>query len=427
MADDRRSPRRVANTVHTFQLEPKNDAVVLNFSDAGLGFRARNPLMTQRGPIRFSFSENGQQFEAIGELAWTDSTRKTGGLCLDSLPQVDRERIQKWIDQGVTPRKAPAVSERATPAPREFPVPAADQTEANVQANVQANAQTHCQANPQSNVQSNAQSEVRPGPSFALPNTAAPQSAQPGFALFEDYPRPNRYTWDPEMPAAYPPRTKFISGFLTGAFLAALIAAILFFFFGDQANSLRSQLEERLGVASSPQTSPAAVPPAAIPHAPVPPAAVPSPTVPAELPEPSNAQAPSVSGPPPIFGTDSKLSSGPPNIATGPPLPDNHIARAPEGSAPKTGDPGDEDLALAQRYLGSNSRPGDAAAATRFLWAAVQQGNVKAEIILAGLFARGDGVTKSCEQARVLLRAAAEKGSSEASTQLAQIIRSGCR
>jgi TPR repeat protein len=108
-------------------------------------------------------------------------------------------------------------------------------------------------------------------------------------------------------------------------------------------------------------------------------------------------------------------------------LPDNHIARAPEGSAPKTGDPGDEDLALAQRYLGSNSRPGDAAAATRFLWAAVQQGNVKAEIILAGLFARGDGVTKSCEQARVLLRAAAEKGSSEASTQLAQIIRSGCR
>jgi hypothetical protein len=410
MADDRRSPRRVANTVHTFQLEPKNDAVVLNFSDAGMGFRARNPLMTQRGPIRFSFSENGQQFEAIGELAWTDSTRKTGGLCLDSLPQVDRQRIQKWIDQEITPRKAPAVSERATPAPSEFPVPAADQPQANTQSNTQSNAQ------------SNVQSEVRPGPSFTLPNTPPPQSAQPGFALFEDYPRPNRYTWDPEMAAAYPPRTKFISGFLTGAFVAALIAAILFFVFGDQAESLRSQLGERLGVASSPHTPPATGLPA-----PVPPAAVPSPTVPPELPESSTAQTPPVSGPPPVFGGDSKLSSGPPNIATGPPLPDNHIARAPEGSAPKTGDPGDEDLALAQRYLGSNSRPGDAAAATRFLWAAVQQGNVKAEIILAGLFARGDGVTKSCEQARVLLRAAAEKGSSEASTQLAQIIRSGCR
>lgn len=410
MADDRRSPRKVANTVHAFQLEPNNDAVVLNFSEAGLGFRARSPLMTQRGPIRFSFSDSGQQFEAIGELAWTDSTRKTGGLCLDSLPQVDLKRIQNWIDPAITPGRATTVSERAAPAPREFPLPATDQPRANAQATAQVNPEP------------NAQSDVRSGPSFALPNTPPPQSAQPGFALFEDSPRTNRYSWDPEMSAAYPPRTKFFSGFLTGAFVATLIAAILFFAFGEPAKSLRIQLGEKLGVVSSPQTPPAAVPPVATPSA-----AGPSPTVPTESPESSNAQALPASGPPPIVGSDSKLSSAPPNIATGPPLSDNHAARAPEGLPPISGDPGDEDVVLAQRYLGSKSRPADPAAATRFLWAAVQQGNVKAEIILAGLFARGEGVTKSCEQARVLLRAAAEKGSSEASQQLAQIIRSGCR
>jgi len=93
---------------------------------------------------------------------------------------------------------------------------------------------------------------------------------------------------------------------------------------------------------------------------------------------------------------------------------------------PKGADAGDSDLALAQRYLNDKTGPGNAAAA-RSLWAAVEKGNVNAEIMLADLYARGDGVAKSCNQARVLLQAAARKGSSEASQELARIIRSGCR
>jgi TPR repeat protein len=106
---------------------------------------------------------------------------------------------------------------------------------------------------------------------------------------------------------------------------------------------------------------------------------------------------------------------------------DDHVTRAPESLPPIAADPGDADLALAQSYLSGNTGPAGSAAAASFLWAAVEKGNVTAEITLADLYARGDGVTKSCEQARVLLRAASGKGSSEASQNLSQIIRRDCR
>jgi TPR repeat protein len=93
----------------------------------------------------------------------------------------------------------------------------------------------------------------------------------------------------------------------------------------------------------------------------------------------------------------------------------------------KTADLGEEDLALARRNLTVMPRHTSSATAAQYLWAAVEKGNVTAEITLADLYARGDGVTKSCDQAQVLLRAAARKGSSEASQKLAQMIRIGCR
>jgi TPR repeat protein len=60
------------------------------------------------------------------------------------------------------------------------------------------------------------------------------------------------------------------------------------------------------------------------------------------------------------------------------------------------------------------------------LWEAVKKGSVAAEVMLADLYARGDGVTKSCTQARVLLAAAAKKGNREALEKLPAIERGGC-
>lgn len=61
------------------------------------------------------------------------------------------------------------------------------------------------------------------------------------------------------------------------------------------------------------------------------------------------------------------------------------------------------------------------------LWIAVENGDTSAEIVLANHYASGDGVDKNCDQARVLLQAAAKHGSEAATKSLAQLAASGCQ
>src|SRR5215472_2683144 len=61
------------------------------------------------------------------------------------------------------------------------------------------------------------------------------------------------------------------------------------------------------------------------------------------------------------------------------------------------------------------------------LWSAVEAGSSRAEMALARLYLKGEGVPRNCEQARILLRAAAKSGSREASQQLQTLRIYGCR
>ena len=60
------------------------------------------------------------------------------------------------------------------------------------------------------------------------------------------------------------------------------------------------------------------------------------------------------------------------------------------------------------------------------LWASVQAGNTKAAVALAELYIKGDGVSQSCDQARVLLLAASEKRNVEAIKRLHELDKTGC-
>jgi hypothetical protein len=60
------------------------------------------------------------------------------------------------------------------------------------------------------------------------------------------------------------------------------------------------------------------------------------------------------------------------------------------------------------------------------LWSEVEGGDVSAEVALGELYARGNGVPKSCGQARMLLNSAAKKGSDEARQKLEQLADAGC-
>lgn len=99
---------------------------------------------------------------------------------------------------------------------------------------------------------------------------------------------------------------------------------------------------------------------------------------------------------------------------------------APTPPAGNSVEPGQPEYLQALQILRSPSRSSEVPAAVQLLWAAVEKGNTGAEIDLAELFRTGRGVTKNCDQTRVLLSAAARKGSAEARKRLEAFQRQGC-
>jgi len=88
---------------------------------------------------------------------------------------------------------------------------------------------------------------------------------------------------------------------------------------------------------------------------------------------------------------------------------------------------GAEELAQAKSYLnGSSGKTRDSSEAAKWLWKAVAKQNAEAADLLATLYLTGDGVTKNCDQARVLLDAAVRKGSPAAAERLTHIPEFGC-
>jgi len=88
---------------------------------------------------------------------------------------------------------------------------------------------------------------------------------------------------------------------------------------------------------------------------------------------------------------------------------------------------GQEEFNAAREMLRGDHRHRDLSRAVDLLWAGVRKGYVPAEVTLADLYRRGDGVTKNCDQAQVLLVAASKKGSPEARQLLEQMAEEGCR
>jgi hypothetical protein len=111
--------------------------------------------------------------------------------------------------------------------------------------------------------------------------------------------------------------------------------------------------------------------------------------------------------------------------------PENSAPRGVVDPAARTGavfdsSTGQEEFLVARDILRGSNRQQDLFRAVMLLWASVKKGHVPAEVTLADLYRRGDGVEKNCDQARVLLVAASKKGSVEARQMLEQIAEQGC-
>lgn len=114
---------------------------------------------------------------------------------------------------------------------------------------------------------------------------------------------------------------------------------------------------------------------------------------------------------------------------TAPTLP-HGISRPPK--TPPTEAPtakgGGEELAVAQGYLnGSNGQGRNSAEAAKWLWKAIAKHNPEASLLLSDLYLKGEGVSKNCDQARVLLDTAALQGVKDAGVRLRHFQAFGCQ
>src|SRR6202521_5996550 len=145
--DRRQTPRMKVMGLAYVNLDPDNGGIILDISEGGLCFQSTGPgPVKQTETIRFWYSPRSHQImarqveaqtrgvsrliEAGSELAWTDETRKMGGLRFTNLSAEAREQIREWIRQpGLTVVNEKPLS--AFPSSPQSPFLGATRSEAN--------------------------------------------------------------------------------------------------------------------------------------------------------------------------------------------------------------------------------------------------------------------------------------------------------
>ena len=346
---------------------PENGGLVLDVSDGGLSFHAVAPVQPHE-TIRFLLSLRGHsRIEGAGEVVWTNEMRTICGLRFTSLSGDAREQLNNWTNQT---QMQVAVSEKAMSPPPQMDPYSSD-------------------ASPM-----DADSE----PVFAIPPAAESYSADPMVST----------SWQ------QPPIFWILFGFLGAALTLGG------YIYGVHVGRSQISAVTRSATAPDAQTRPAVPAPAPVPASTL---ASGAPSAPTDAPVTPSEAPPITNGTP---GKTPKTEEASPSSVKPSGAEGNSAdSRGLQPGQPSEGGQSELDAALAS-LRGTNGTP-DSFRAARLLWAAVGKGNSSAEVILADLYVRGAGVPKSCEQGRVLLRAASKSGNHEAETKLRELNTKGCK
>jgi hypothetical protein len=378
--------RKRPGGVSYFEFEAGSGGIILDASEKGLGFQAADAVH-QKGPGRIWISPCPEErIELTGDVVWTDTSRKTGGLrfieaCADS-----SRKLRKWLGQ-------PDESE-ATSTSEGFPLPAwATQALGDLRPEKRQDANI-----PRSTAVARAKAEVEERPTELHSIPGLPSL----FTSSLPWQPPDTRTSDSRI--AY----RIATGFLI--VVLALAGVVLFDMFRPKVGESLIHLGEKINGSINPQPQNPSSQPSSV--------QVPGQTLPATEVKPDAVQT---DAKPNVVHEESPGNAGKPLDS---PSQVNSQASNPaiSGTTPTT-------IEAPNRSPDRgvmNVRQDRSAEATR-LWSAVASGDSSAEVDLARLYLRGEGVPRNCEQARVLLRAAAKSGSFEARQQLKKLRSSGCR
>jgi hypothetical protein len=401
--NERSIVRKKTQSLVYLELGRENGAVMTNLSENGCGFQAISQV--KLGKTRFAFQiSGGRRLAGEAEVAWVDEAGVTGGMRFLDLQPEARRQVRTWLNDTNAPEEP---GEGVAPAGA-APVDALRQGWLSAQ-NWEANATP----SPQRARQHNSQTESSVG--VAEPLLSAPWAnvpPAPNFPGLEDV-RSRFPLMRGEDSYGYS-RARSTALWKSLAMLATVVAAgaLLYVYQREVGDSLIW-----LGETLSGRTRASAVVPESKPAEAVP--------VPAEAnaaPEKTEAEAAPPAEPDATQKAESDvIPKKEPELARDKeptPVQSEAVIRNKERSQSVLEQPPVRQKVDPPRSEGES---------VSSLWDAVQGGSISAEMSLAERFVRGDGVAKNCDQARVLLKAAAGKGNKEARLRLYQLESGGCR
>jgi hypothetical protein len=309
------------------------------------------------------------QIKLAAEIVWMDETKKIGGARFTELTADVRSRILQWLNQTSEPE----------PAVEEFLVPSGTLME-----------ETNAHFRPRSGTLEQ--------PTQALDNASqtdldlAPRAAPRFGNISETSLHPARFSVDSQIPSSRP---RLLSGLAAGFLIFAIVFMPFLF-----SQNLRHEFANSLIRVGEKLEGNRTVQPDA--------------SSPVDAPISGQNSVPISSAHNTIPGDPAKYSSD----RSGSPVATQTI----QGAANSA------DSHLVRRQdSGQHNTARDRNARARQLWSSLAAGDDSAEVPLAQLYLKGDGVPRNCEQAQVLLRAASKKGNVEAMRQLQQLGKRACR
>jgi hypothetical protein len=403
-SERRKSIRKRTDQLLYLELGGDNGGIILNLSEEGCEFQTIGPVLEKELPFSFAIG-GGRQIQGRALVNWLNHTNKVGGLCFMDLPPESREQIHDWLEE------AKGVDDMGS----EFELPPdwVAESEAKLrrrklrqEARLRSLQQLPSTPHPEStasphlaqhlavshsaglgrdlSVQSSidlleGKTAVPPTPFEAPPASRDAQASTSQFLTFRASPRVPRSPHSLTAPRAS-------SGFRwgTGAIvLSALFAVVPIIYHQQVGHGLIW-----LGTAIARDAPRRETAPQATPEATALGSAQPVTTV---------SQQPAA------------LQPGPEPIAE---------FFTPIEPQPDTGKGDTSFRAPGQRPITTND--------VQALWSLVESGDTRAEVLLADHYLRGDGVARSCGQARVLLEAAVRRANSEAKRKLDELEQNGC-
>jgi len=381
----RHAPRTKLVEIAYIGMGPENGGLVLDVSDGGLSFHSVAPVRASE-TVQFLLSLRGHsRIEGAGEVVWTNEMKTVCGLRFTSLSAGAREYLNNWSNQSRLARPARKIIPTSAPPPRlkvvEPPVYETEQLETELES----------------------------------------------FNSLPDPPRANFFESMARSLWGIPLVFRIAFGVL------GLALAVAAFIYGVRVGKSETGSIVQPAPAASSSPAPQATEPAPVS---VSPAMGDAPSEPAAAPaSPGDANAAQPDAPSIPHETNSRPSGTFVNASKTDGITGNSFLRP--GSADLDGKASDQhaelaleagksELAAALSSLRGTNGVRDSAKAARLLWAAVENNNSTAEVVLADLYLRGDGVDQSCEQGRVLLTAASKIGNAQGQEKLAELNANGC-